>query len=333
MDISFEIKKKAFILFLVVFSFCVFTKSVYALSISPVRFELKGDRGQILTGEILLTNETNTTETFYSSFANFEAQGESGNPAFVLPKEGLGTWIRMEDSVIVNAHSTKNIPFSIKIPENAEPGGHFAVIFFGDARKDNKQSVSIGSQIGVLILLSVSGDVKQAGGLTNFNLKNNKHFFNTLPVDFEYKIKNDGGDRIKPEGDIIIRNMVFYPSAKINANIGEGNILPNSTRRFDVSWIKTSDIKEDLSSNFIFNYFNKVKYEWKNFAFGLYFAKLSITGNIDFGKSKSVLFFVFPWQLLLFLVFLFFIIFFLGKKILNKYNGYIIEKARIDKRL
>ena len=106
--------------------------SASALTITPVRFEISGNPGDTLRGEILLINETDTAETYYSTFSNFEAQGESGSPAFVEPKEGLGTWIGTElDSVFLAPRQQKIIPFTITVPKDAEPGGHFAVIFWG----------------------------------------------------------------------------------------------------------------------------------------------------------------------------------------------------------
>ena len=64
-------------LFLVSFSY------VHALTISPARVEFGGNPGQTITGEYILINNKNVTKTFYSSFENFEAQGETGTPNFV----------------------------------------------------------------------------------------------------------------------------------------------------------------------------------------------------------------------------------------------------------
>ncbi len=310
---------------------------VFALSLSPVRFELQGDPGQSVSGEIILTNETDYPQTFYSSFSNFEAQGESGNPAFVVPKNDLGTWISTSDIVNLEPHVTKNVPFTIDIPKDAEPGGHFAVIFFGDTPVNNTGggAVSVGSQTGALVLLSVSGDVKQAGGMTAFNLKNNKHFYNTLPVDFEYKFKNDGGDRIKPDGLITVRNIIFYPKVKLDANPSEGNILPGSTRKFEISWINYSRPKDFTpSSNVFTRYIEMVKYQWQNFAFGPYFAKIHLSyAGLNFGDGSTLFFFVFPWQLLILIAFVLGGLYVIGKKVLIRYNAHIIEKAKQNMKL
>ncbi len=308
-----------------------FAKNVDAVTLTPVRFELSANPGETLSGEILLTNETVNTETFYLSYSNFEAQGESGTPAFVKPDEGLGTWIQTEkDSFTVEAGKQELVPFKINIPQNAEPGGHFAVVFFGTSRNDDSGTVGVGSQTGTLVLLSVKGDVKEDAGLLDFFTKDKVFWYKTLPVSFEYRFRNDGGDRVKPQGEIVLRNTLFLPTERLDANKVEGNVLPGSTRKFKVDWINFERPIDYIVPEGVFNKFwDNVVYEWKNFALGLYSANL----NIDFGTNgekanKTVFFFVFPWELTIVLIIAILIIFFGGKAALRRYNNYIIKKAR-----
>lgn len=300
-----------------------------ALSVTPVRFELSGNPGETIVENLLLMNEGEEVATFYPSFANFEAQGESGNPAFVQPKDDLGTWIRTDSSISIPPKKSVSVPFTITIPQNAEPGGHFAVVFFGDSPETGEKTVAVGSKLGVLVLLSVKGEVKEAGGLVDFKLKDNKFFYNTLPVNFEYRFRNDGGDRIKPDGTIVLRNTFYILADRINGNPVEGNILPNSTRKFVVEWVKNPRSSDYVKPTGMFaNFYDQVAYQWQNFAFGFYFAKLDLSyGALDIASNKYLYFFVFPWQLLLVLVLILTIVFFGGGKLVGRYNNYIIEKA------
>jgi len=318
-------------IFIAIFSF---TREALALTISPIRFEISADPGEKVTKEFTLINETKEKVVYYSSFANFEAQGESGNPNFVDPKDGLGTWMTTTNSVSLEPGGTKNVPVTIEIPKNAEPGGYFSVIFWGTLPPSGTQ-LAIGSKTGLLVLMSVNGDVKQGGGVTEFNLKDNKFFYNTLPVDFEYKFSNDGNDRIKPEGFLRVRNTVFLLAEKLNGNPVDGNILPNSTRKFDLTWVRSPRDKDYVEpTSPILNFFDDVSYQWKNFAFGLYSAKLDLGFNdLKFDKSDRLYFFVFPWQLLILILFTLIIVFFGGNKLLKRYNKYIIKKAQTGNQL
>jgi hypothetical protein len=140
---------------------------VFALTVSPARVEITGDPGTTLRGEIGLFNEQEGSKTFFTSFENFEPSGESGAPHFIGAKDGLATWIKTENKVVLESGKRSIVPFSITIPQNAQPGGHFAAIFFGSQAPGTQGSgqVSIGGKIGVLVLLRVSGEVAEGGGL------------------------------------------------------------------------------------------------------------------------------------------------------------------------
>lgn len=306
--------------------------SASALTISPARIEISGDAGSTISKPITLFNDNKTqSQTYYISFANFEAQGESGSPKFVEPKNDLGTWMSTgSDSVTVPPGGSKDVMLTINVPQDAYAGGHFSVVFFGTSSPKDGGQVSVGAKTGTLVLLSVNGDVLEAGGLAGFKTKNNKRFYNTLPVSFEYRFKNDGNDRVKPSGNIVIHNTVYFPTEKINANAVSGNILPHSTRLFEVDWIKKPlDINVIPPTGLISSFFDKVSFQWNNFALGPYVATLDLVyGTQSIQTSESTFFFVFPWQLMICILFVLLIVSFFGKKLLKKYNNYIIKKAR-----
>jgi hypothetical protein len=322
-----------FIYFAVIlFVFFFSSHSAHALTISPARIEVSGDPGTTVTKEITLFNDSKTgEETYYVTYSNFEAQGETGSPLFVEPKSGLGTWMNAGESITLKSNESKKITLTINIPSDAYSGGHFAVVFFGNNPADGGGQVSVGAKTGTLILLTVTGDVLEAGGLSSFNTQNNKFFYNSLPVNLEYRWKNDGNDRVKPEGKVTIRNMFYIPVARINANSVSGNILPHSTRLFNIEWIKHKAGKNEIiPTSFMGSYFNRVSYQWKNFAVGLYFANLNLVyGSQNNHSSKMAFFFVFPWQLLIIIFIVLIIVFFTGRKLLKIYNKRIIERARL----
>jgi hypothetical protein len=309
-----------------------------ALTLTPIRYEVEGERGGTVNVEVTLLNETENAETYYISYSNFEAQGETGNPNFVDPTYGIGTWMSSPPVVDLMPGEAKTVPITINIPIDAEPGGHFGVVFWGtNPPVSEGNQVAIGAKTGLLVLLSVLGDVKEAGGIAGFGLKENKFFYNTLPVNFEYRFRNDGGDRIKPDGKISIRNTFYLPAEKLNANPVEGNILPGSTRRFEVPWVENPRESDYVApKNPLSKFFDDALYQLKNFAFGFYFAKLSLSYGANMGmfqESDPKAFFVFPWQLLLVIAFILVIVFYFGGKLLARYNRHIIERAKKEMNL
>lgn len=309
--------------------------SARALTVSPPKIELTGDPGKTISGSFLLINEQEETKKFYTTFENFEAQGETGTPKFTAAVSGLGSWISAASTVTLKSGEQKEIPFTIAIPTNAEPGGHFAGIFLGTSppELEGGGQVSVGAKVGVLILLRVSGAMKEGVNLLAF--KPVRRFVSSLPAHFFYRLQNGGADRLKPEGEIVVRNIVGYKSARFPSNKNDSNVLPYSIRRFEVMW--TGSKEADASSRIPApvapeGFWGHVKYEWQYFALGPYSAKLSFTyGKEHTLVSAKTYFFVFPWHLLIVLIPSVLLILWGGKKGISRYNKWIIAQARAAK--
>lgn len=305
------------------------TIPVFALTVSPARLEITGDPGTTLNGEIDIFNEQEGSRTFFSSLENFEPSGDSGAPHFIGANDGLATWIKTEEMIVLQSGEHKKIPFSITIPKDAEPGGQFAAIFWGSQPVGSQSGgeVSIGGKIGVLVLLRVSGYVPEGGGLLDFTTKDNHRFFTSLPVVFNYRLNNTGGDRIVPLGDIKIKNSLRITTEKLKANKNEGSVLPNSTRKFEVVWGDDQVINPAEEDRGFFEMAGK---QFKEFHFGWYTAKMNLVfGTTNQTAVASFSFFIVPWQLLIIILFLLVIFGFVGRIALKRYNRFIITQAGI----
>ncbi len=311
------------------------TKSAYALTITPIRYEISGNPGETVTQKMGLVNETNKTQTFFASFENFEAQGDTGSPSFVEAKDGLGTWMTTEQASITLAPGAqKEMSFSIKIPKDAEPGGYFAAIFWGTSPGGNAPGqVSIGTKTGLLILLTVNGDIREQAGLVDFELHNNKHFYKMLPVGFQYRFSNQGNDRVKPKGDIVIRSIFGWVAKRVNANPYDGNVLPGTTRKFSPEWSKRDSVEvrdQEISRNESYSFKKAVGDQWHNFAFGIFRAKVVASFGVanQVAKSQAVYFVVFPWELILVIIVLAIPVYFILRALLKRYNRAVIRRAQ-----
>jgi hypothetical protein len=292
-----------------------------ALTISPVRIEVQGDPGQTLRGELEILNEQAEVKQFYSSFENFEPSGETGSPHFVGAQDGLATWMQTEQFIEIQPNEKKIVPYTITIPQNAEPGGYFSAIFWGGQDPSTLEAgeVSIGGKLGVLILLRVNGDIEEGAGISEFTTDVKARLFSSLPIGFSYRFTNTGGDRVVPLGDIVITNTFGKTSATISANEKEGNVLPGSARRFSAVW--ETDATHSTSTTF----FVTAGQQLQDFHFGLYTAKLSVVyGATNQMATDSITFVIIPWQLLLIVA----VVLALLTVALKKYNAWIIAKSR-----
>ncbi len=298
--------------------------SVQALTVSPARMEIKADPGTPVTGKFLIINEQNTDQVFYTSVENFEAQGESGTPYFSQSKDGLASWVTVIDKVEIKKGDRLEIPFTINVPKNADAGGHFAAIFLNTVRPStNGGEVSIGAKVGMLMLLRVSGTIKEEGGILSFSLKNSTtNVYTSIPLTFVYRFSNNGNDRANPSGTLSIKNMVGGVAKELNPNPALGNVLPNSIRRFEVTWNSNGNLSPTAS------FFETAEYQYRNFAFGKYTANLDLAFGEKGKTTSTISFYIIPWHLISLVVLVLFAVYIITHIAIKRHDKAIIERLR-----
>ena len=316
---KFKRLKSQVILLLAVTALVIFfglgSQSVKALTISPIRAEFNVDPGLSVSGTFKLFNEKDEAQKFYITFARFATKDETGEPAFVPGNEGIPSWVEAPSEVLVSGKEYLDVDYKITVPEGAEPGGYFAAIFASNTKppKDPKDIAIIG-EAGTLIFLRVNGSFTEGETILSFNIKDKKRFFTALPVEFLYRFQNSGEDRVKPLGDIVIKNVFGITAKIINANRTAGSVLPKSIRQFLSGWYATGSpavqpIEQQAEYPKNGDFIEQLKFEWNHLAIGYYSANLTLTVDNDSSRSyhKKLGFFVFPWHLMslvaLFLIF------------------------------
>src|SRR5262249_23939174 len=147
----------------------------------------------------------------------------------------LASWITVSPSSgVVPAKGSRTFNFSITLPSNAEPGGHFgSIVFQTSARKVTGQSgLAVGQEIESLIFVKVSGEVKQKADIESF--KTGKSLYNYGPIDFNVRVHNGGSVHFKPTGTISVANIFGKKVATLP--IDPHSVLPDSTRHFQIDW-------------------------------------------------------------------------------------------------
>ena len=269
MALSIRSLRSAILATVFLFAQAVGTAHAAGISISPLKFEFDTSVGKEVSGVVKVTNHTGKPVTLYTSKEDFVAGDDSGTPSFVKPQNQtsdvytLSNWITIEDKNLTLADGeTREVRFSVKPPDNAEPGGHYGAVFFAPAAE--KAQVSVVSRIGALVLVSIAGQTKVSGNLSDFEIGTstggkltNQGSFDSFPVAFSTKFKNDGNVHLKPTGKIelvddtgeVLKNVgkealitpegVFIGEKLVDylpVNDGLGNVLPNSERRFESLW-------------------------------------------------------------------------------------------------
>lgn len=207
------------------------------LAVTPPTFEINGNPGDTIKNTVKLENMHPYAVEIAVDRRNFTAVGEEG--AVGLTEEdtsfSLASWIEVTPtSVTIPPKTAQYFTFNIKVPLNAEPGGHFGSLIFRTipTEKLDGSGASLAQEIGSLVLLRIAGETVEQANIESF--KTIKSIFEQGPVNFEIRLKNQGNVHTKPSGTIVITNMLGSQVASIT--VEPKNVLPGATRKLDAVW-------------------------------------------------------------------------------------------------
>ncbi len=222
-------------------------QSSLTLAITPPLIKINMDPGDNWSSYIKVVNDNPQPLTAYVQTLDFKS-GENGGVEFIKNQDKgaetkifLSQWINIEPGPFqIPAFQSKEISFVIRVPKDAEPGGHYAAILVGtrppEANSGSGTAINVASQISSLILLNIQGDVKEQGWIREFST--GKDLYQKPEVDFKIVFENTGNVHIQPIGDIRIYNMWGKERGiiPVNQNTQFGNILPESKRTWEFQW-------------------------------------------------------------------------------------------------
>ncbi len=308
------------------------------MTITPPLIKNNMNPGQLWKSAIKIVNNNSQELTIYTQVLDFKGGKDNGTVEFLEKKEKkeedkisthlLSEWIIMDkEPIVIPAFKSKEIPFIIEVPEDAEPGGHYAAILAGVNPSDNEKggsAIQVSSLLASLVLLKVQGDIKEEGKIRDFSTE--KIVFSEANIDFNLRFQNTGNVHIQPQGEVDVINMYGKKVAKlpINHKTEFGNTLPGDTRKWTYNWKKEKNILDmgRYRADLILSYgdtekttINKSLYFW----------------IIDFKILFSVLGTIFFILLLLFLSIKFYIkrSIIRTQKNLEKMNPYFQQKNNI----
>lgn len=217
-----------------------------SLTITPPFFEINVNPGDIWSSSIRVVDTNPTDLAVRDSVMGFAPSDDEGHGTFVDPTtltnnaDSLTNWIVLGNpSITVPRGGAVDVPFSIVVPKDASPGGHYAAILIGTTPQgggDEGSHVGVSSYISALIFVSVSGDIQEAGNIQEFSV--DKPLYQNPDVNFTIRFTNTGDVHLRPAGYVTIYNAFGKERGSVGVNEGNdlGYVLPSSTRQFVVSW-------------------------------------------------------------------------------------------------
>ena len=215
------------------------TKATQSIQISPPTANFAGNPGENVRGLVKVTNLTDTPITLKVGKQNFVAKGEEGEIELVdnaNPLYSLAPWFNpaLTDAEIP-ARGTREVPYNIDIPVDAEPGGRYGAIVFNTSAPKLPGGVSgaaVQQNIAGIVFLRINGDAREELKVASF--KSDKSFYEYGPVAISTRVQNTGTVHEKATGTITIKNMFGLTVSQFS--LDEHFVIPNATRLLENTW-------------------------------------------------------------------------------------------------
>ena len=302
----------------ILFFFAFFANHSYAqenasnfdVTVSPVFFDFTAKPGTTVTGRVRLRNNTTTPLPIKVDIKKLGGD-QNGDLTIQNAPDETTTWFDVETTGMTSpTNEWINIPFSIKVPDNAAYGYYWALSFTQDTQdKGTVTGAKVNASIVVPVLLNVAKDGAKTKGKIDF--KPNSDWYEYLPVELTTTFANTGNVHIRPRGNIFIKDFLGRTVATLDANPNQGAVLPGTKKAFVNSWKdsfvwyenKMENGKQILDKNGKPQKELKIRFDKiLDLRIGKYTATALMVisdGTRDIAYEKSISFFVFPWKIVI----------------------------------
>ncbi|GHI07841.1 hypothetical protein AQI88_33890 [Streptomyces cellostaticus] len=209
-------------------------------------FYLSADPGQTLTDKVVIANKTGKPRTFRLYAADAYNTPRDGGFAVRTLKErmrGVGAWARPARSrVTVPGHRTVTVPFTLRVPEGAEPGDHPGAIVALDERIDpGSGTLALGVQraVGARVYLRVSGPTLPALSVEHVQISHHQPLVPGLgdsTATISYTLRNTGNVTLDPKVELKARGLFGRTLLDRDLTRIPSELLPGQRVRLTEAW-------------------------------------------------------------------------------------------------
>lgn len=230
----------------------VFAQSSTRLTAIPTRYgddlTLSVAPGQSEQVSLRVKNESDQPITIVSLAQDFILDEDGRTP---IPVENtvdnrwsLASWVTLAPATQeIAPGEVVNLAALIEVPEDALPGGHYAMILHQPVADlqaglqiaaQSEGSASVTQKVGTLLYVKVEGPINYQAFIRNFAAPSFTEFG---PVPFSYVMENQSDIHIRPRASIQIKNI--FGRVVDTVEVEPKNIFPLMEREFEANWNRT----------------------------------------------------------------------------------------------
>ncbi|MGW1534797.1 WxL protein peptidoglycan domain-containing protein [Streptomyces aureus] len=209
-------------------------------------FYLSADPGQTLRDKVTVANKTGGPLTFrlYAADAyNTARDGGFAVRTLAEKQRGVGAWARPERTrITVPAHGTVTVPFTLRVPQRAEPGDHPGALVALDERiETGSGSLSVGVRraVAARVYLRVGGPTVPALAVEKVRLTRHQPLIpgtGAATATVSYTLHNTGNVTLNPK--VRLRAEGLFGRTLLSRDLAgiPSELLPGQRVRLTAPW-------------------------------------------------------------------------------------------------
>lgn len=211
------------------------TSGAQGITLSPASTQLTVPAGTAIQGSFEVVNSGEESYTVNLSVAPYRIEGVDYTPQFTqLPGTvETASWVSIAgSSAQLNPHALARFNYTVSVPDNAAPGGYYAILFAETSPDETDENSGIipHNRVGSILYITVPGEVTTSGNLT---AEPSSLFVIQPNIPTGVKVSNTGGVHFVSEVTFTIRGIT---DKQLYQETFERYILPQTERRISTNW-------------------------------------------------------------------------------------------------
>ncbi|MCH0559135.1 WxL protein peptidoglycan domain-containing protein [Streptomyces sp. MUM 16J] len=209
-------------------------------------FYLSADPGQSLTDKVAVANKTGRPLTFRLYAADAYNTARDGGFAVRTLKErmrGVGAWVKpATPRITVPPHKTVTVPFTLHVPDGAEPGDHAGAIVALDERVEpgsGRLALGVQRAVGARVYLRVGGPTLPALSVEQLRISHHQPLVPGLgdsTATVSYTLRNTGNVTLHPEVELTAHGLFGRTLLDRKLSRVPSELLPGQRVRLTEPW-------------------------------------------------------------------------------------------------
>ncbi len=207
-----------------------------SITLSPVDKHYTVEPGEVVTDNYVILNDGQTAYNFVTYAAPYSVQDKTYDPNYTdttAPRADVYRWVEFGQSKWhLNSRERTVVPFTIRVPKTASPGGHYGVLFSETQPAEASESTSLirKRRVGCVVYITVKGDNKVSGELKQIDIS---QYQSRQPLTTSVAIQNTGNSDFPAQLTLSVSDL--FGNVKYSHD-EERYILPETTRNTDLNW-------------------------------------------------------------------------------------------------